>query len=193
VPIIGERVGSAGLALLAFGALGAICCGLTLGERFDALQLERPRSSGGNMAPRIYVEALGTFLTKDQAEAFYVASNRTQAKFGCRDKSCCRRGVQDTIADPVRHFFNTRVREVTRLSQAPPSARPDLYMNDFLRPASDKAIQAARLVPTLEKARRQLADWREVLRAVERSKISNRSRVPKGSRLRRRRPQAQTS
>lgn len=193
VPIVGERVGSAGIALLAFGALGGICCGLTLGEKFDALQLERPRKKGGNMAPRVYVEALGAYLSKEQAKAFFDPRQRTQSKYGCRDKRCCRRGVQDTLADPQRHFFYSRAREIKWLSGVPETARAAVYMDDFLRPASDMAIRAARIEPSLEKLSKQLGDWRDVLRTVEGGRHGNRARAPKGRRLRRLRLRAQGS
>lgn len=193
VPVVGERVGSPGIALLAFGALGGICCGLTLGEKFDALQLERPRKKGGNMAPRVYVEALGAYLSKEQARAFFDPKHRTQSKYGCRDKQCCRRGVQDTIADPQRHFFYSRAREVGWLSSVPETARVGVYMDDFLRPASDKAVRAARIEPSLEKVSKQLGDWREVLRAVEGTPRPHRARAPKGRRVRRMRLRAQGS
>jgi hypothetical protein len=195
IPIIAEKVGSTGLALLAFGSVGGICCGLTLGEKFDALQLDRPRKpgSGGNMSPRVYIEVLGAFLSKEQAEAFYALGNRTQAKYGCRDKACCRRGVEDTIADPQRHFIYARARELEWLGNAPPTARPGIYMNDFLRPASDKAIKAADLEPALVKVRDQLADWRETLRVIEANGVSSYARVPKAQRLRRRRLRALNS
>jgi len=191
VPIIGEKVGSAGLALLAFNALGGICCGLTLGEKFDALRLYRPRRKGGNMAPRVYVEALGAYLSKEDAQAFFAPQNRTQARYGCRDKGCCRRGVQDPLADPQRHFFYTRIREVNWISGAPPTARPNTYLNDFLRPANDRSIRAARIAPSLVKLTKQLAGWRDALRVVEENAATRRPRAPKGVRLRRSRSKAQ--
>ena len=44
VPLVAERSGTIGVALMAFGAVGGIESGITLGERFDARTLAAPRS-----------------------------------------------------------------------------------------------------------------------------------------------------
>ena len=48
LPLLAERTGTIGLALAAFGAVGGIECGLTLGERFNISDLLRPPAGQSN-------------------------------------------------------------------------------------------------------------------------------------------------
>ena len=194
IPIVADRVGSAGMPLLAFGAVGGITTSMSVGETFNAKSLARPPgpNSRPNMAPRVYVEAIGAYLSVDQARAFFARKHRTQAKFGCRDKRCCRHGASDMLGDPRRHHFLARTREVARLSAPPPTARATIYMDRFLRPASDKVIRAAQVDGRLMKHRRRLEGWRQVLGALEEHGVRSHARVPKGRRVRRRRLRARS-
>jgi hypothetical protein len=190
LPIIADRAGSTGLPLLAFGAVGGIVAGMTIGEKFDAGALERPLKPEATPylpGPRVYVEPLGAFLSKEQARKFFAPENRTHARFGCRERRCCPNGVADMIDDPRRHYFNSRVREVTWLGSIPPSARSKLYMEERLRPATDKAVRAAAIDPSLMRIRKQIDGWRDALGRMEESGPPQTfARVPKGRRIRRR-------
>ena len=53
-----------------------------------------------------------------------------------------------------------RAREVSALSRAPEPLRAGHYMENFLRPASDKAARASEVEPTLLGVRRRLDSWR---------------------------------
>ena len=46
---------------------------------------------------------------------------------------------------PVRHFLFQRSREVAGLSQIPESLRPTQFLEEHLRPASDRALVAMSL------------------------------------------------
>ncbi len=168
VPLVGERIGTAGPAMLAFGAVGGIESGVTIGEQFNARTLFRERRSGRGFLPppRVYLREIGAFLTRSQATAFFDVRG-TKSRFGCRFDSCCRRGVSDTLRDPRRHFLIQRGAEVAGLSKAPPHLRASMYLDDFLRPASDLVVRAAQISPALERHRATLESWRYTLGVLE--------------------------
>jgi hypothetical protein len=173
VPVVGERTGTAGLPLLAFGAVGGIEGGITLGERFDAGGWARaPKTDGKGFSPppRIYVRNLGVYMSRAQANKFF-ENRQMKALFGCKDDGCCRRGVTDMLADPRRHFVKQRTSEVARLSRSPRQLRPNLYMDDFLRGATDLALQAAKVDPGLVGNQRRLERWRIGLSGLIRDSV----------------------
>lgn len=188
LPLVAERSGTIGVALMSFGAVGGIESGLTFGERYDvAPMLREPRDNDPFLPPpRVYLPELGAFLSKAQAEVFF-ENRQMRSTFGCRDSSCCRRGTVDTLGNPRRHFMIQRLREVANLSHAPETLRPQLYLDNFLRPASDLALRAARVEPALTTNRQRLDAWRETLGAMSRrGGPSTFSVVPEGRRIRRR-------
>lgn len=168
LPIVGEHTGTAGVAMLAFGAIGGIESGITFGERFDANSLFRePKPSDKPFAPspRVYLHTLGTFVSRDQARTL-MEKPGMRSLFGCRDTSCCARGPADTQRDPRRHFLLQRQREVTEISRRPEPVRPSLYLEEFLRPATDLALRAVKVDRALERSRKRLDDWRLTLGAM---------------------------
>ncbi len=171
LPIVGERTGTAGLALMAFGAIGGIESGVTHGERFDVNNLFKPPRPGDKPfapSPRVYLSRLGVFVSRAQAAAL-MSRPRMQATFGCRDTDCCARGHADTDRDPRRHFLLQRQREVTELGLRPEPVRAGIYLEDFLRPATDLALRAAKVDPLFESARQRLEHWRLALGAIHKS------------------------
>jgi hypothetical protein len=166
VPLVAEHTGTVGVPLLAFGAVGGIESGLTLGERFTLDRYLRT-SDGTGFAhpPRVYIDALGAFLSRDQAQTFF-DKRGMRAAHGCQDQRCCPRGVSDMISEPRRHFVVQRSAEIAKLSRTPRELRPTIYMDEFLRPASDAAVRAAKAEPALEKARKRLDAWRGTLGAI---------------------------
>ena len=169
VALVAERSGTIGLALMAFGAVGGIENGVTLGEKFDANRLIRPTQSGRPFSAhsRVYLPDLGVFLTPAQADEMFQAPR--MKTFACRDTDCCRDGAQDMVRDPRRHFVIQRMREVGRLSQVAERARVSVYLDEILRPATDRlprALQAKLgedILKRLENERWKLAGWRETL------------------------------
>jgi hypothetical protein len=185
IPVVGERTGTIGVALLAFGAVGGIEGGLTFGERFDVRPLFRAPSSGNPFLPppRVYVPEIGAFLTRNQAQSFF-DNRQMKIAFGCRDTSCCRRGTSDTLRDPRRHFMMQRVAEVGGLSKAPETLRAQLYLDDFLRPATDLALRASRVEPALEPTRKRLEGWRQTLGEMSKAgSVTSFAAVPEGHRI----------
>jgi hypothetical protein len=177
LPLVVERAGSVGLALLAFGAVSGIECGVSSGDKFDFGRLNRVRGNQNKgFAPhaRVYLPGLGIFLDRETAKEFFVNRN-LRANFGCQNMSCCRRGSQDTVNDPRRHFVFTRMEEVGAISQVPAQLRPNQYLDNVLRPATDRlgrVLQSSlneEIKGRLEKERRKLDGWRHTLGEISRS------------------------
>lgn len=178
LPVIAERTGTIGLPLLAFGAVGGIECGVTVGEKFDFGRLKSPprkNDKSFSPQPRVYLPDLGIFLSRIQAKALF-DTPRMKA-FACRDTNCCRRGPIDMVGNPRRHFMIQRMGEVARLSEAAPPARVSVYLEEMLRHASDLIPRALRgkfeehapnevaeaLTKKLETERHKLEGWRYTL------------------------------
>ncbi len=179
IPLLAERAGILGLALLAFGAVAGLQNGISSGESFDFGDLKRPPKTGppfGRPA-RIYVSELGVFLTRSEARQFF--QNRGLRHFACRDTACCHDGYESMIQNPRRHFAYRRMVEVALLNGVPPSMRPSEYLDRILRPATDhigRALSSTQLPDSLkaklERARRKQDGWRETLGTMSRSPTS---------------------
>lgn len=80
IPVIADQMGGMpGLALMAFGAVGGIAHGVTMGERFSASSWRRsPRGSRFTPSWRVYVQPISMMLTKEEAEALIGASRQTR-------------------------------------------------------------------------------------------------------------------
>jgi hypothetical protein len=176
LPLIVEKAGSIGLPLLAFGAVSGIESGVSSGDKFDFSRLSRPPQDNKGFAAhaRVYIPGLGVLLDRDTAIAF-LGNRSLKASFGCQNTACCRRGTQDTLADPRRHFVFTRMEEVGAISQVPPQLRPTQYLDSVLRPATDRlgrVLQSAlpdKVKIRLEKERRKLDGWRHTLGEISRN------------------------
>lgn len=197
VPLISEKTGVLGLALLAFGAVSGIENGVSSGEKFDFGRLKHLRIPNGKFGktPRVYLPELGGFLTRKEAEKFF--EHRGLRQFACRDSLCCRRGVESmTGADSRRHFAFQRMDEVAKLSRVTPSLRPNEYLDRILRPATDnigRAVAYEELSETvkkkLEKSRRKQDGWRATLGEMSRASLGSFS-APIGRRIHRARATA---
>jgi len=188
LPLVAEKSGTTGLALLAFGAVGGIESGITIGEHFDANSLISRREGGKPFTPqaRVYITALQTFMSKQQARPFF--DNRTlRTYFACKDR-CCPRGSDDMIMYPKRHFLLRRTAEISRLSALPETVRASRYMEEILRPATDQMAKAVKAAEHLETTRQRLDMLRSVLGAIlEDSQPVSFSAVPEGKRIQTRR------
>lgn len=138
--------GTVALALVAFRAVGGIAHGVTLLEDFNSASLRSTKKNKAFAAQRrVYVPSIDAMLSSKEAEQLLEASPQAKAAFGCRDTHCCRRGIKDMLVDPGRHYLQQRMKEVSEISQFPEPIRPQLYMDRYLRPATDRAVQAASL------------------------------------------------
>jgi hypothetical protein len=114
VPLVAEHTGTVGMALLAFGAVGGIESGITYGERYDINPLINPPSNNDPFSPppRVYVERLGAFLSRDQANELF-SNRQMRTLLACRVAGCCPRGAADMAA----------TRDATSSSGGPPRSR----------------------------------------------------------------------
>lgn len=175
-PLISEKAGNVGLALLAFGAVSGIETGVSSGEKFDAGRLSREqRNKKGFSAHRnVYVPELGIFLSAKDAKPFF-ENKPFRSQYGCTNTLCCRGGVSDSIKEPRRHFVFNRLEEVNALGAVPTLLRADHYLNRTLKPATDKlgrVLQSnvySRVKNKLEKAHRKLEGWRQTLTELSRT------------------------
>ncbi len=186
VPVVAERTGTLGLALLAFGAVGGIEQGVTFGERFDVKPLLRePSGSAGFMpAPRVYLAEIGAFIKQNEAEQLFT-DRSAKNRFGCQ-RPCCKRGIHDMLRDPRRHFLVCRSDEIAELSRVPVQVRPDQYLDTWLRPASDRVGVAARVLPRLSKHCKRLDEWRTALsdqRMIDKRDEPSIAHIPTGRRI----------
>jgi hypothetical protein len=185
-PLVAERVGVEGLALLAFGAVGAIGSGIATGEHFDAARLQRaPQKSGKRFGPRrrLYLPELQAYLPIDKAEKFFEVRGM-KSLCACKDEGCCRRGLDDMLRDPRGHFMRQRLREVASLSRIPETLRPPRYLQDVLWRASNKMLRATKVEKSLASAQRRLEGLLLALSDLERQgEITSFSAVPQGRRL----------
>jgi hypothetical protein len=148
IPIVADHAGGLmGLSLLAFGAVGGLSHGVTLGERFDTGSWHKvPEGKPFGAKTRVYLPTLDLMLPRVDAERFFEAGGgRARSAFGCKDTNCCRRGIDDMVQAPARHFLYQRTQQVAGLGQIPESIRPTEFLEDHLRPASDAALIAAKL------------------------------------------------
>lgn len=186
LPLVGEHTGGVGVALMAFGALGGVESGVTVHEGTNLASWLRPptKRGGGNAEARIYLHELGAFLDRKRAMALL---NRPgmKAAHACLDPACCRRGWKDTQSHYREHFVTRRSREVTALSNIPEPLRAGAYMETFLRPASDKAVRAAEVEPTLLATRKRLDSWRGTLGADLTSNPAHSFSLPAAGKLHR--------
>ena len=147
VPIIADHMGGlVGLSLLAFGVVGGVSHGITLGERFNCGHWKKyPTGKSFAQGLRVYFPTLDLMLPRVDAEKVFETGGKARSAFGCRNTACCGRGIPDMLQAPVRHFLYQRTREVAGLSQIPESLRPTQFLEEHLRPASDRALVAMSL------------------------------------------------
>ena len=174
VPLVAEKTGNIGLALLAFGAVSGLDTGVATGDKFDFQRLRRvvpPKKFG--MQPRVYIERLNCYLSRRQAAEFFAV--RGMREFACHDTECCLRGVEDMLENNKRHFVNVRAKEISMLSSAPLGMRPAQYLDEILRPATDQLGKIPRyagiseeLAAKVERENRRMSGWRATLSGLKR-------------------------
>lgn len=158
VPIVADHMGGlVGLSLLAFGAVGGLSHGVTLGERFNCAHWHKvPEGKPFAAKVRIYVPQLDLMLSRVEAEKLFETGGKARSAFGCRNTDCCGRGILDMLQAPSRHFLYQRTREVAGLSQIPESLRPQQFLEEHLRRSSDRVVLAATQLPLNESLKRKM-------------------------------------
>jgi hypothetical protein len=83
LPLVAEHSGTVGVALLAFGAVGGIESGITLGEHVDLttmLRAPKPDAKPFTPAPRVYLHAIGAFVDVDAAAGLFEARGMSPSR-----------------------------------------------------------------------------------------------------------------
>jgi hypothetical protein len=146
-PILADRAGGlVGLSLLAFGGVGGLSHGVTVGESFDSAHWRRPR--GGNSfgsSHRVYLPQIDMLFSRKEAGGLFDLGGRARTHFVCRNSNCCPRGMDDMLENPARHFLYQRMNEVANLSQIPALMRPAQFVDKYLRRVTDQLVAAANL------------------------------------------------
>ena len=91
----------------------------------------------------VYFRDIDAMLNQKEAKQLLGASPQAKAAFSCRDTNCCKRGWKDMTDNPKRHYVVQRMRQVAKLSQFPESIRAHRFLELFMRPTTDRALQAA--------------------------------------------------
>ena len=188
-PIVADQIGGLpGLSLLALSVVGGLTTGLAVGERFDASHWHSPQKGRPYMAhPRVYLSALDLSLDPDEAKVLFQRNLRLKGLFGCKDPDCCIRGTVDMVEKPARHFVVQRIKQVAELSQHPDSLRPAVFLDRYVRPTTDHALQLSKATGLDEALQARIAKHRHRLDAlrlllsklIESGQISLRARIPK--------------
>lgn len=167
VPIVADHIGGMiGLSLLAFGAVGGLAHGVGANERFSTTHWRKPpqKSSFGSQK-QIYLPSIDSMLSEKEAEEL-LNSRRAKSFFACTNTSCCPRGVKDMFDQPSKHFLYQRMSEVAGLSNIPESLRPQRFLEQHLRPATDRALAAAKIDWKDDKSKKKMENNRKHLDAL---------------------------
>jgi hypothetical protein len=144
LPVVADNVGGIpGMALLAFGSVGGITHGITIGEKFSSDSWLKSKSGGGGW--RIYCPPLGISLTRNEADHLFTNAHRAKALFGNRNAIACPRGIDDMLRHPVRAFVVQRGEEVANIGAVPAEMRVQQFLEKTVRPISDCALVAAKI------------------------------------------------
>jgi hypothetical protein len=161
-PFVADFAGGfAGLALIAFGAVGGICHGVGQKESFRASDWKKPVEGGGSKR-RIYIVELDRYFYEDQLNAIFAARGG-RPRFGCNDPQCCPHGIDDMRENPHAHFITQRCRQIEDLSVIPDARRAEHFMSRHLEPAVRSARLGARLKILDDDTRRLVDDARKRL------------------------------
>lgn len=174
-PIVADYVGGlAGLAVVAFGAAGAMAHGVSERERFDVRRWLAPRKpGGGGQTGRVYLPVLDRYFKIYEARALLKVRGARRL-LACEDRDCCPRGADDTFNDPKAHFITQRLVQLRDLSETPEERRASRFLDVHLATADRRARQAAKLDtgnPTtkraLKKASLRIDRMRDVLENLD--------------------------
>jgi hypothetical protein len=189
LPVVADQMGGLpGLSLLAFSAAGGLATGLGVSERFSANHWHKPKEGKGFMPhPGVYLASLDLSLPRKEAEALFSQNVRLKGMFGCKDLDCCGRGVVDMVGRPAQHFAVQKIKQVAQLSQHPDSLRGDMFLERYVRPTTDLALQLSKvsglteaLQSKLEKHRHRLDGLRVMLgKLSESDKAASTAQIPK--------------
>jgi hypothetical protein len=187
-PLVADGVGGlAGLAAVAFGAVGGMCHGVGQRESFDAGQWKRPsHGGGGGSSPRVYIAELDRYFKEEHLKEIFSA-RRGRALLACNDPACCPHGAEDMFENSHVHFITQRFRQLTELSNVPELRRVPHFMLKYVEAATRTSRLAARLkieddavAKPIQEAKVRIGRIRDVLTDLHlREGNTSRSRSPR--------------
>ena len=138
-PLIADCIGRyPALALLAFGAVGAICHGISVNESYRPSHLKRANEGPGGPPKRIYLSNLDLSLKIDEAR-YLLEVKGAKSKLMCNDPLCCPDHTVRAFGSPDRHFIIQRAKQIRELNAVPTLRRPTHFIEQFVRPAGEVA------------------------------------------------------
>ena len=187
LPLVAEHTGSAGLALVAFGAVGGLESGITRGERFDVNDGRQSSNQAWSLSPRVLLDEIDMYLPRSQVNEVST-KRRSKTLLACRDVTCCPRGFDDMVRNPIRHFLLQRQRRVSELAAVPEHLRAKYYVEERLRPAVDRALEASRIDVVFTRQHDRLDARRRALESLlPAASAASRGAAATGGRISRRR------
>ena len=147
VPLVADHIGGIpALSLLAFGAVTGIAHDITANKSFSSYSWRKPQERGrGGGGWRVYMPSLDLMLPQAEARMLLGSSPRARAMFANLNTHACPRGVDDIFDDPVRAFVVQRAEEVAGLGKIPQAMRPQTFLDNHVRPVTDRALAATRI------------------------------------------------
>jgi len=173
VPVVFEKGGILGQALVAFGGVGAIECGVAGGESFDVgAYKEMPEASAdGGFGPpsRVLLPELMAYLVRKEAIVF-LANRLMRARYGCNGTCCALTGPAASVRDSRRHFLYRFIDRLRSLSTVPELRRSAVFVADVNRAVSG-LVQAVAVCPSLAGTQRRLSVLAHSLDSAVQSKL----------------------
>lgn len=177
-PVVMERAGLLGQALVACGGAGGVTTGVASRETFDVRALEAMPSASGGFAPaqRVYVAELFSYLLREDAMKFF--ENRLmRARYGCQRQCCRGSGPEDSIRRPPNHYLFTKEEELRRMTRTPEHRRVTVFTGEIYQSVAG-LVQATGVVKKLDATMHRLATLGRSLDAAVNAKMVLRYDLP---------------
>lgn len=190
-PLVADHVGGyVGLALLAFGAVGAISHGVATKETFYLRSWTHKSEWSGGSKSRFYLPDIDLFLSLKQANVL-MAGYGAKNLLACKDDDCCSRGLKSMDSSPEEHFLFQRAKQLQKLNNIPRLKRVEHFLNDTLHNAVLKLHKTERIklddeplmkkivkhTRRLERISLALADLHETTQIHHKALVPNRCKI----------------
>jgi hypothetical protein len=162
LPLIADQMGGlSGLSLLSLGSVGGLASGLGVKERFSAANWFRPQKGKPYSShPGVHLSSVDIAMKPKELRELLDNNPRLKGLVGCTDLECCPRGLVDMLERPAHHFAVQRMRQVAEMSQNPTSLRAKLFLENHIRPTTDRALQLANAAGLSEESKKRFGKHR---------------------------------
>lgn len=168
LPVVADYAGGlTSIAILAFGAAGGVAHGIGERTRFTTSGWEKPPSKKhGGSTQRIVIPGLDKTLTAKEIECLRTARSGTRL-LACSDRSCCKRGLADTLRQPRKHAARQTFDALSELHDVVNDRRVEHFVDQTLAKAERKTRDIAALRPNSDKARDLGVDTEKLMRSLD--------------------------